>query len=75
MIINIYLFIYYIYIFFFNFDSFSDLKPPKESVKYMKKCKIFLNSNQYQRFDSVNCGHLTIGFLCNKHGIELHGKN
>ena len=48
------------------FDSFGDLKPPKEFVKYMKKCKIFLNSDQYQRFDSANCGHLAIAFLFNK---------
>lgn len=54
------------------FDSFGDLKPPNELVKYLGKCNIYYNYVQYQTFDSVNCGHLCIKFLqnfWNKHGI------
>lgn len=47
------------------FDSFGDLKPPLELVKYLKKCKVFYNYNNYQSFDSVNCGHLCLAFLKN----------
>lgn len=48
------------------FDSFGDLKPPKEFIKYMKKCKIYFNYDQYQNFGSSNCGHLALSFLYNK---------
>ncbi len=48
------------------FDSFGNINPPKEFVKYMKKCKIYFNYDQYQGFGSSNCGHLTLAFLYNK---------
>lgn len=47
------------------FDSFGDLKPPSELVRYLKKCNIFYNYNRYQNFDTVNCGHLCLEFLIN----------
>ena len=49
------------------FDSFGNLQPPKEFVKYVKKCKIYFNYDQYQNYGSSNCGHLVLAFLYNKH--------
>lgn len=52
------------------FDSFGDLKPPLELVKYLKNCKICYNYCRYQNFNSVNCGHLCLNYLYdfwNKH--------
>lgn len=47
------------------FDSFGDLKPPKELVNYLK-CEIFYNRDRYQNFNSKNCGRLCLEFLMNK---------
>lgn len=48
------------------FDSFGNLKPPKEFIKYMKKFKIYFNYDQYQQFGTSNCGHLALAFLYNE---------
>jgi len=48
------------------FDSFGNLNPPKEFVEYMKNCKIHFNYNQYQQYNTYNCGHLVLKFLYNK---------
>lgn len=45
------------------FDSFGDLKPPLELVEYLKQCKICYNYNNYQSFNTVNCGHLCLEYL------------
>lgn len=46
------------------FDSFGNLKPPKELVKYLgSKVKILYNNDQYQNFNEANCGHLCLEFL------------
>lgn len=48
------------------FDSFGNLPPPLELVKYFNSngiCKIFYNYNSYQTYNSVNCGHLCLLFL------------
>lgn len=47
------------------FDSYGDLKPPKELVKYFGKRNIYYNYNKYQSYGSVNCGHLCLQFLQN----------
>lgn len=47
------------------FDSFGNLKPPGELVLYFSGCKIYYNYRRVQNFDSVNCGHLCLKFLCN----------
>lgn len=47
------------------FDSFGDLKPPLELVSYLGKTEIFYNYENYQNFNSVNCGHLCLKFLTN----------
>lgn len=45
------------------FDSFGDLPPPKDVLRYLQGTKVFYN---YQRFQSspVECGHLCLEFLC-----------
>lgn len=51
------------------FDSFGNLKPPNELVRYFKNCEILYNHDAYQDYDSINCGHLCLKFLykkCNK---------
>lgn len=45
------------------FDSFGNLKPPKELVSYLKAYKIKYNHQVYQNYDTFNCGHLCLKFL------------
>lgn len=45
------------------FDSFGNLKPPMEILKYLHGCKITYNHDRYQEFNSKNCGHLCLQFL------------
>lgn len=48
----------------YYFDSFGKLAPPFEIVDYLgSHCNIFFNAEQYQNFDTVNCGHLCLRFL------------
>ena len=44
------------------FDSFGNLQPPKELIKYLGQ-NIQYNYKQLQKFNSFNCGHLCIQFL------------
>lgn len=48
------------------FDSFGNLNPPLELVKYFKNSKILFNYDQYQNYNTHNCGHLVLSFLYNK---------
>lgn len=48
------------------FDSFGNLKPPKEIEKYLKGCKIYYNRDRYQDLEESNCGQNCIKFLKNK---------
>lgn len=46
------------------FDSYGDLKPPKELIMYLtKSTNIYYNYINYQKNNSHNCGHLCIKFL------------
>lgn len=45
------------------FDSFGNLKPPLELIKYLQRATINYNYDQFQSFDTVNCGHLCLDFL------------
>lgn len=48
------------------FDSFGNLRPPKELMQYFNSsgpCKTLYNYNVYQKFNSFNCGHLCLQFL------------
>lgn len=45
------------------FDSFGDLKPPIELIKYFN-CKVILyNYDKYQSYNTSNCGALCLKFL------------
>ena len=39
-------------------DSFGNLKPPKELIKYLGVDKLKYNRESYQNFDTFICGHL-----------------
>lgn len=49
------------------FDSYGNLKPPTEVIRYFESGKypvyIYFNYKQYQRFNTLNCGHLCLEFL------------
>lgn len=47
------------------FDSFGDLKPPSELMRYFKNCNVFYNYIRYQKFNAINCGHLYLEYLWN----------
>lgn len=47
------------------FDSFGNLKPPLELIKYFKDNvnTIIYNYKPYQKYNQINCGHLCLEFL------------
>ena len=45
------------------FDSFGNLRPPKELVQYLDVKRIEYNHTPYQRYDQSNCGQLCLRFL------------
>lgn len=47
----------------FYFDSFGRLPPALEVIKYLDGCSIYYNTRQYQRFNTIVCGHLCLCFL------------
>lgn len=47
------------------FNSYGDLKPPLELIKYLNCKKITYNYKKYQSFNATNCGHLCIKYLKN----------
>lgn len=49
----------------YYFDSFGNLKPPREFVEYVGDCVIRFNYNRYQKFNTIICGHLCLKFLFN----------
>lgn len=44
------------------FDSYGNLKPPQELVKYVGE-KLNYNYDNLQKNNSYNCGHLCLEFL------------
>lgn len=49
------------------FDSFGDLKPPKELIEYLgSNNKIMYNRDKYQTYSTSNCGKLCLQFLLSK---------
>lgn len=50
------------------FDSYGNLKPPMELIKYLQDdgSSIQYNYNTYQKFNSYVCGHLCLLFLYNQ---------
>lgn len=51
------------------FDSFGNLQPPQELVKYFGGGSIKYNHNRLQKWDTYNCGHLCLQFLAREHKI------
>lgn len=48
----------------FYFDSYGDLPPPPEIVKYLgRRVFIKFNANNYQTFNTEICGQLCLAFL------------
>jgi hypothetical protein len=45
------------------FDSFGNLRPPRELVQYLNVTQIEYNRIAYQRYDQNNCGQLCLQFL------------
>ena len=45
------------------FDSFGNLGPPRELIKYLDVDNIKYNYKKYQDYDTHNCGHLCLDFL------------
>lgn len=48
------------------FDSFGNMKPPKELFNYLQVSQIYYNCERYQNFNSFFCGHLCLKFLYNQ---------
>ena len=48
------------------FDSFGNLQPPEEIIRYFGDAQIFYNHDNYQGSNPFNCGHLALKFLYNK---------
>lgn len=45
------------------FDSFGNLRPPIELIKYWGDVRVIYNRDQYQTYDTQNCGQLCMKFL------------
>lgn len=55
---------YYINNFALYFDSYGNLMPPVELIKYFGKyCKVYYYYKQIQKFGETNCGQLSQRFL------------
>lgn len=49
------------------FDSFGNLRPPRELVQYFGKgVKIYYNYKRYQKWNESNCGQWCLSFLRDK---------
>lgn len=46
------------------FDSFGDLPPPSELMRYFNVGSVNYNYKRYQEFGTIVCGHLCLKFLC-----------
>lgn len=47
------------------YDSFGNLAPPVELVKYLSPNRIFYNVNSEQKYNETNCGQLCVFFILN----------
>lgn len=50
------------------FDSYGNLRPPLELQQYLKNCRIYYNSDVFQR-GGYKCGHICLAFLNKKFKI------
>lgn len=46
------------------FDSFGNLPPPFELTNYFGDGSVHYNYKRYQEYDTIECGHLCLKFLC-----------
>ena len=49
---------------FTYFDSFGDIRPPLDLILYLRVDEVKYNLEKCQDFDTYNCGHLCLKFLC-----------
>lgn len=50
------------------FDSYGDLRPPKEVLRYLgKNVVVTYNKTAYQGFNTAICGQLCLAFLRKQH--------
>lgn len=54
------------------FDPMGNLPPPLELRKYFGCTTIRYNHDRYQKYGSVNCGHLCIAFISDINIKEAH---
>lgn len=47
------------------YDSFGDLRPPLELIRYFRGCSIKYNYEREQEYNTSICGHLCLNFLHN----------
>lgn len=47
------------------YDSYGDLRPPLELVRYFNNCNVYYNYVRYQKCNTVLCGHFCLKFLQN----------
>ena len=45
------------------FDSFGNLRPPKEVINYFRGSKIYYNYEKHQKYNTFSCGHLCLKFI------------
>jgi hypothetical protein len=45
------------------FDSFGNLRPPSDLVRYLGVGSVKYNHERYQNYDTFDCGHLCLRFL------------
>ena len=56
------------------FDSFGDLQPPLDLMRYLNVPEVMYNYQRYQDFDTHWCGHLCLKFLCGVIQAVTHQK-
>lgn len=57
----------------YYFDSFGNLRPPLELVKYFRGRNLFYNKGVYQTVESSDCGLLCLSFLLDNDLSEWYG--
>lgn len=53
------------------FDSYGDLPPPIEILRYFKNYDVYYNHKSFQNNNSVICGQLCIEFLINTSALNI----
>lgn len=48
------------------FDSFGNLRPPIDLTRYLGVGSVKYNHEDHQNYDTFECGHLCLKFLCDQ---------